>query len=310
MSKLIFCIMGPTASGKTALACELIGRFPFEIISIDSAMTYKEMDIGTAKPSSQELLLAPHHLINLIDPIESYSAAQCCTDVWSTCESIIQKGKIPLLVGGTMMYFNALQKGLSDLPEANEPIRRQLEEEAHRLGWDTLHQRLTQIDPKAAARIHAHDGQRIQRALEVFYITGSSLSDLLAREKTKPDYCFVNFSLMPEDRSWLHQRIGQRFDHMLAAGFVDEVKQLHDKWHLNLNLPSMRCVGYRQIFEYLQGSYDKEVMRDKGLAATRQLAKRQLTWLRHWDEALIYDPSNLTFIDEIMAKISKLLDNA
>lgn len=310
MPNLIFCIMGPTASGKTALACELINRYPFEIVSVDSAMIYREMNIGTAKPSNEELLLAPHHLINLIDPNESYSAAQFCTDALSLCAEIIKKGKIPLLVGGTMMYFNALQKGLSVLPEANEPIRKQLEGEALQFGWDVLHQRLAQIDPQAAARIHAHDAQRIQRALEVFYVTGSSLSELMAKEKPKTDYDFVNFALMPEDRSWLHQRIALRFDQMLAEGFVDEVRQLHDKWQLNENLPAMRCVGYRQIFEYLQGDFDLESMRERGVAATRQLAKRQLTWLRHWEGALVYDPSDLTFIDEIIAKINKLLDNA
>ncbi|QLZ67539.1 tRNA (adenosine(37)-N6)-dimethylallyltransferase MiaA [Legionella sp. PC1000] len=309
MVKLIFCLMGPTASGKTALACELVARYPFEIISVDSAMIYRDMNIGTAKPTPQELNMAPHHLIDIKAPIESYSAAQFCTDSLSLCDAIIKKGKIPLLVGGTMMYFNALQKGLSALPEANPAIRQQLEAEAALLGWPVLHQRLVQIDPESAARIHAHDAQRIQRALEVYYVTGKTLSAFLEQHKEKPDYHFVNFILFPEQRAWLHERIAQRFDHMLAAGFIEEVKQLQQKWHLTINLPSMRCVGYRQALEYLQGDYDYSIMRDKGIAATRQLAKRQLTWLRHWGEAFYYDPQNGAFREEIIAKIEEILDN-
>jgi tRNA dimethylallyltransferase len=301
--------MGPTASGKTALASELIRHYPFEIISIDSAMIYRDMDIGTAKPSAQELVLAPHHLIDIVDPTESYSAARCCSDVFALCEAILQQGNIPLLVGGTMMYFNALQKGLSVLPEANEVIRKQLEREGEQLGWDTLHLRLANIDPQAALRIHAHDAQRIQRALEVFYISGRSMTELLAQGTPKPDYHFINFSLMPEDRQWLHSRIATRFQEMLAMGFVEEVQQLQSKWQVNLNCSSMRCVGYRQIIDYLQGDYDIKTMEEKGIAATRQLAKRQLTWLRHWNDAWVYNPQNPAFIHEIIAKIEKLLDN-
>lgn len=309
MSKLVFCLMGPTASGKTALACELVTRHPFEIISVDSAMIYREMNIGTAKPTLQELETAPHHLLNILDPSDSYSAAQFCADAVTLCDSIVARGKIPLLVGGTMMYFNALQKGLSVLPEANEVLRQQLEEEAQHSGWGSLHQKLVEIDPKTASRIHAHDAQRIQRALEVFYISGSTLSDLLAQQKGVPDYRFVNFILFPKQRSWLHERIAQRFDQMLAEGFVDEVKQLKEKWQLNENLPSMRCVGYRQILEFLNDESDYSLMRDKGIAATRQLAKRQLTWLRHWDDGLFFDPQNVTFNDEIIAKTREILDN-
>ena len=309
MSNLVFCLMGPTATGKTALACDLVKDYPFEIISVDSAMIYRDMIIGTAKPSSQELQTAPHHLINIRNPDESYSAAQFCTDAQSLCDVLLHQGKIPLLVGGTMMYFNALQEGLSILPKADELMRHQLETEAAQFGWGALHQQLTKIDPKAAARIHAHDAQRIQRALEVYYLSGHTLSDLLAEQKKEPDYRFVNFALIPEERSWLHERIAQRFDQMLAAGFVDEVKQLQNKWPLNSALPAMRCVGYRQVLEFLQGKYDYLSMRDRGIAATRQLAKRQLTWLRHWDGALIHDPKNRTFNDEIIAKIGEILDN-
>jgi len=301
--------MGPTASGKTALACELVNRYSFEIISVDSAMIYREMNIGTAKPSSQELQLAPHHLINIKDPVETYSAAEFCTDASALCDSIISRGKTPLLVGGTMMYFNALQKGLSALPEADEVVRKQLEDEAEQHGWATLHQKLTQIDPETAARIHAHDAQRIQRALEVYYLTGTALSTLLAEQKNSSDYQFINFALFPEQRSWLHERIAQRFEQMLREGLVEEVRQLRAKWDLYPNLPSMRCVGYRQIWEYLQDEYDYSTMREKGIAATRQLAKRQLTWLRSWENVLLYDPQNATFNAEIIAKTGEILDN-
>ena len=309
MSNLVFCLMGPTASGKTALACELVTQYPFEIISVDSAMIYRDMDIGTAKPTSQELLLAPHHLINIKDPIESYSAAEFCNDASSLCASIFSRGKIPLLVGGTMMYFNALQKGLSTLPEANESVRKHIEEEAAQHGWAALYQQLAAIDPPTAARIHAHDAQRIQRALEVYYVTGTTLSSLLAEQKRSPEYRFVNFALFPETRSWLHERIAQRYDQMLSDGLVEEVGQLQKKWNLQMNVPSMRCVGYRQVLEHLQGEYDYTTMRDKGIAATRQLAKRQLTWLRHWDDVLLYDSQNMTFSHEIIAKTREILDN-
>lgn len=310
MTKLMFSLMGPTASGKTALACELVKLYPFEIISVDSAMIYREMNIGTAKPSAKELQVAPHHLINIIDPPESYSAAEFCTDTLQLCESIYQRGKFPLLVGGTMMYFNALQKGLSTLPEANQQIRDQLEAEALVEGWFSLHQKLKNIDPLSADRIHAHDTQRIQRALEVYYLTGTPLSSLLQQQKEKPDFQFINCILFPEQRSWLHERIAQRFDLMLQDNFVAEVKQLQQKWNLSMALPSMRCVGYRQVLEYLQGNYDYNAMRDKSIAATRQLAKRQLTWLRHWENAWNFDPQNVGFHAKIIAKIGEILDNS
>lgn len=309
MSNLVFCLMGPTASGKTGLACELVHHFPFEIISVDSAMIYRGMNIGTAKPSAQELLLAPHHLIDIKNPDETYSAAQFCADANELCERIFAKGKIPLLVGGTMMYFNALQKGLSVLPEANELIRRQLEDEAAQHGWEALHQKLTVIDPNTAVRIHAHDTQRIQRALEVYYISGTTLSSFLAEQKKSAAFRFINFALFPEQRAWLHERIAQRFDQMLVEGLVAEVQHLQEQWNLQNNLPSMRSVGYRQVLEYLQGDYDYSDLREKGIAATRQLAKRQLTWLRHWDDVLFYDSQRDTFSDEIMAKTREILDN-
>ena len=309
MSKLVFCLMGPTASGKTGLAIDLVQEFPLEIISVDSAMIYRGMDIGTAKPSQEELQLAPHHLIDIIDPVDAYSAAQFCTDAINLCGQITKQGKIPLLVGGTMMYFNALQQGLSVLPEANEDIRLRLEQEAADKGWGALHQQLQQIDPVTAARIHANDTQRIQRALEVYLITGTSLSDLLASQKQGPDLRFINIALFPQDRKWLHDRIALRFQQMLAQGFVAEVRTLQRQWQLQTSLPAMRCVGYRQALEHVQGDYDYTTMVDKGIAATRQLAKRQLTWLRGWDDILYYDPQNPTFDREIMAKTQEILDN-
>jgi tRNA dimethylallyltransferase len=301
--------MGPTASGKTNLACELSTQFPCDLISVDSAMIYRGMNIGTAKPTLAELQRAPHHLIDIIDPVESYSAAQFCTDALALCDSIIKKGKIPLLVGGTMMYFNALQKGLSVLPEADEAIRLKIEEEARQRGWPQMHQELMTIDPATALRIHAHDAQRIQRALEVYYISGTTLSAFQSEQKKIPEYHFINIALVPEQRAWLHQRIAQRFDEMLALGFVDEVRQLREQWVLDKNMPAMRCVGYRQILDYLDGELDYSLLREKGIAATRQLAKRQLTWLRHWDNALFYDAQKTGFNAEIVAKIREILDN-
>jgi tRNA dimethylallyltransferase len=257
----------------------------------------------------EELQLAPHHLINIKDPTESYSAAQFCNDAGQLCQSILKRSKIPLLVGGTMMYFNALQKGLSVLPEANDHVRQRIESEASAYGWAHLHQKLTEVDPSTSQRIHVHDTQRIQRALEVYYITGIPMSTFLVEEKKNVEYRFVNVALFPQERAWLHERIALRFEQMLAAGFIQEVEHLKEQWDLNASLPAMRCVGYRQILDYLQGSYDLTKLRDKGIAATRQLAKRQLTWLRHWSNILVYDPQATAFNDKIVAKIREILDN-
>ncbi|PJD95311.1 MAG: tRNA (adenosine(37)-N6)-dimethylallyltransferase MiaA [Legionella sp.] len=309
MSNLVFCLMGPTASGKTALACDWVQRFPFEIVSVDSAMIYRGMDIGTAKPSAEELTKAPHHLIDLISPLESYSAAQFCTDAQQQCERIIATGKIPLLVGGTMMYFNALQQGLATLPEADALLRAQMEAEAALKGWHVLHARLAIVDPEAAARIHVHDTQRIQRALEVYALTGIPLSIFLKEQKANAAYSFVNLALMPEPRQGLHQRIEKRFDLMLQQGFIEEVLHLQQQWALNPELPSMRCVGYRQVLEYLAGVYDRATLREKGIVATRQLAKRQLTWLRQWPSASYYNSEEHGFEREMIAKIKEIIDN-
>ncbi len=316
MVNQVLCLMGPTASGKTALACEWVKQLPCEIISVDSALIYRGMDIGTAKPDAETLAKAPHHLLDILDPTESYSAAQFCEDARRLCDAIIQRGKTPLLVGGTMMYFRALQQGLSILPEADSQVRQQLLQQAQTDGWDVMHQRLSKIDPVAAARIHPHDTQRIQRALEVHAITGRSLSSCqeVINETTPPsDYTFVNIQLIPSDRSWLHQRIDQRFDQMLKEGFIEEVERLLQQWNLTVDHPALRCVGYRQVYEYLQGAYDYDTLRAKGAAATRQLAKRQLTWLRHWPDGMCLEAKNLdinslnliTNIERIMSERTK-----
>ena len=309
MNNLVFCLMGPTASGKTALACELVERLPCEIISVDSAMIYRGMNIGTAKPCPQTLARAPHHLIDICNPDESYSAAQFCQDTTALCQSILDKGKIPLLVGGTMMYFRALQAGLSLLPEANETIRNQLVQEASLHGWPALHAKLTLIDPVSAQRIHANDTQRIQRALEVYALTGQSLTDCQRLSAQKAVFSFVNLMLLPNDRAWLHDRINLRFDDMLKEGLIDEMNDLLQQWPGIIESPALRCVGYRQVFDYLQGHGDKTTLCMKGQAATRQLAKRQLTWLRNWSGGYRFSAENSENITDVMAIMQQILDN-
>lgn len=306
MPKTIFCLMGPTASGKTSLACDLIKTFPFEIISVDSAMIYREMNIGTAKPSPEELAEAPHHLIDILDPPESYSAAQFCEDAGGLCEAIYSRGKLPLLVGGTMMYFNAFQQGLSPLPSADNSLRAALSQQAEMQGWIYMHQELARIDPQSAARIHQNDSHRILRALEVFQLTGKPLSSFWAEQKENQNYRFVNIILEPEDRAWLHARIASRFDEMLEKGFVYEVAELLQKWQLAPTCPAMRSVGYRQVINYLAEDYDYETLRAKGIAATRQLAKRQLTWLRNWPQAHRFSCENPNSKSEIIEFIKKI----
>jgi tRNA dimethylallyltransferase len=295
--------MGPTASGKTALASELIKRFPFEIISVDSAMIYRGMDIGTAKPTLIEQEVAPHHLIDIIDPPESFSAAAFCNETHLLCQAILKRGNIPILVGGTMMYFNALQQGLSTLPEADKACRIQISQQALVEGWEALHAQLSLIDTCSAAKIHPNDAQRIQRALEVYHLTGKPLSELLA-QKNKLPYTFINFLLLPADRGWLHKRIALRFEQMLAQGFIKEVEQLMQQWQLPASAPAMRCVGYRQVYEYLAGKDDFATFSYKGVAATRQLAKRQLTWLRHWPNGERFACDKEGVSEEIMALLS------
>lgn len=276
--------MGPTASGKTALALELAEHHNCEIISVDSALIYREMDIGTAKPSAEELARGPHRLIDIRDPRESYSAADFRSDCLREIEQIISMGKTPLLVGGTMLYFKALLEGLSPLPSADEGIRAQIQQEAEQQGWQMLHQELARIDPVSAARIHPNDPQRLARALEVYRISGKSLTELTQSKSPELPYDVVQFAIAPQERKTLHGLIETRFKQMLQAGFTDEVAKLKQRGDLHLDMPSMRCVGYRQCWQYLEGEFDHDTMVEKAVAATRQLAKRQLTWLRGWPE--------------------------
>lgn len=276
--------MGPTASGKTALAVELVEKHQCEIISVDSALIYRGMDIGSAKPNATELGRAPHRLIDIRDPSERYSAADFRRDALIEIEDILATGKTPLLVGGTMLYFKALLEGLSPLPTANETIRADIAKEAETLGWQALHQQLQQVDPVSAQRIHPNDPQRLSRALEVFRISGKSLTELIAVKSAALPYSVVQFGIAPKDRKVLHLAIAERFKLMLNQGFIEEVERLKARGDLHLNLPSMRCVGYRQAWQYLEGDYDYDTMVEKSVVATRQLAKRQLTWLRGWPE--------------------------
>lgn len=285
-------LMGPTASGKTDLAIKLRQHLPVEIISVDSALIYKGMDIGTAKPNAEELALAPHRLIDICDPAQSYSAANFRQDALQEMQQITAQGKIPLLVGGTMLYYKALLEGLSPLPSADEKVRSEIEKKASQQGWQALHQELEKIDPIAAQRINPNDSQRINRALEVYYLTGKNLTTLTAQKGESLPYQILQFAISPLDRAILHQRIEQRFHKMLELGFQQEVEKLYQRPDLHLDLPSIRCVGYRQMWEYLQGDYDHNEMIFRGICATRQLAKRQITWLRGWN-------SELTWLDSL-----------
>lgn len=279
---LAIFLMGPTASGKTDLAIQLRQQLPVEVISVDSALIYRGMDIGTAKPSKAELALAPHRLIDICDPAESYSAMNFRHDALREMRDITAQGKIPLLVGGTMLYYKALLEGLSPLPSADEKVRSEIEAKAALIGWGGLHQELTKIDPISAQRINPNDSQRINRALEVFYLTGKTLTELTAQKGEALPYDILQFAIAPEQREVLHRRIEQRFHNMIELGFQQEVEKLYRRPDLNENLPSIRCVGYRQMWEYLRGDYDHDEMVFRGICATRQLAKRQITWLRGW----------------------------
>jgi tRNA dimethylallyltransferase len=274
-----YALLGPTASGKSRLALELARRFPLEIVSMDSALVYRGMDIGTAKPTAAERASVPHHLIDLVDPDEPYSTGRWREDCIRTTLEIISRKKMPLLVGGTMLYYRALASGLDELPGANAAIRKEIDDEARRHGWPALHAELAKVDPAAAQRIQPGDSQRIQRALEVFRISGKPLSTLQGRSSTDLPFSLQAFSI-PADKKRLDERIEKRFDGMLAAGLVEEVKALKAKFRLTPGMPSMRAVGYRQVWEHLEGGATPAQMRERAIAATRQLAKRQLTWLR------------------------------
>jgi tRNA dimethylallyltransferase len=317
-------LAGPTASGKTAAALALATAHDIEIISVDSALVFRGMDIGTAKPSAEELAAVPHHLINIRDPLHAYSAAEFVSDAHRLIADISARGKLPVLVGGTMMYFKALFDGLDDMPKANPAIRAQLEIEAAEKGWAALHQELAQVDAITAARLNPADSQRIQRALEVYRASGQPLSSF-HRSKTiaapadstgatglydskNSNTSPLLISLEPQDRSWLHQRIAQRFDLMLASGFMEEMAALRARGDLHLDLPSMRCVGYRQAWEALDGLWPMVELRDKGIFATRQLAKRQITWLRSMPQRRIVACDNTAALGQVMGLVQHFVD--
>jgi tRNA dimethylallyltransferase len=287
----LLCLMGPTASGKSTAAMALAQRLSIEIVSVDSALVYRGMDIGTAKPSREDQTRVPHHLIDLIDPSESYSAARFVADADIAIADIRSCNRTPLLVGGTMLYFKALRDGLDDMPSIDRAVREEIEREAAAEGWDAMHRKLAAVDPEIASRLAPLDSQRISRALEVWRGSGQTLSSL-QRARYGPNPMLRNLvllSLEPSDRSALHRRIEHRFDAMLAEGLIDEVRRLHDRGDLDERMPSMRCVGYRQVWDLLEGRIDHATMRERGIAATRQLAKRQTTWLRSMPERIVID---------------------
>ena len=302
-------LLGPTASGKTGAAVHLQSKLPVEIISVDSALVFRDMNIGTAKPDASTLANVPHHLIDIIDPTSAYSAANFRSDALQLMAEITARGKVPLLVGGTMLYFKALQEGLSGLPQANLVVRARLDARAALIGWPAMHEKLALIDTETAARLQPNDAQRIQRALEVFEITGESMSSLFKKQtnETLP-YRVLKIALLPSDRKVLHVRIETRFEDMLKQGLVDEVKALMVNYpSLTSESTSMRCVGYRQVIEYLRGEYELAELRDRGIFATRQLAKRQLTWLRGIKDVIELDCLKAELNHQILRKTKEFL---
>ena len=286
-----FAILGPTASGKTRLALSVATVLPIEIISLDSALVYRDMNIGTAKPNADELASVPHHLIDIISPMEAYSAADFVSDTLRLVNDIHARGRLPVIVGGTMMYYQALSQGLNALPSANADVRAQLAADKASIGLSGLYQRLLEVDPVTAARLSANDSQRIERALEIHAITGQAMSELLQAQNETNHIGLETVTLVPEQRTQLHHSIAERYDVMLQAGFVEEVQALQQQYpDLHADLPSMRCVGYRQVWDYLAGDTTFDEMRELGIIATRQLAKRQLTWLRKIAAAHAFDP--------------------
>jgi len=300
-------LMGPTASGKTDLAIQLTQQLPFEIVSVDSALVYRGMDIGTSKPNRQLIESIPHHLIDICDPSEAYSASQFSADALSLIQSIIHRQKIPLLVGGTMLYFRALQYGLSDLPSAAPELRQRIDEQAQQLGWQAMHQRLRNIDPDAAERIHPNDPQRIQRALEVYELTGQAMTDYWKKQKReKFPFDLFKIALYPEDRQFLYKTINQRFEMMLEEGLINEVKGFYERGDLNLNMPSMRAVGYRQVWQYFEQELNFQAMKSKAMTATRQLAKRQLTRLRAEQDVTWFSMQDKKLLDQVLKSLEKI----
>ena len=303
--------MGPTASGKTAVAVELMRELPCEIISVDSAQVYRHMDIGTGKPDAETLKAAPHHLIDVIEPDETFSAARFRDDAQALMREIAERGRVPLLVGGTMMYFKTLLEGLSELPQADPGIRMVIDSRANESGWPALHQELKRIDPKTAARLAPNDAQRIQRALEVFYITSRPMSELMQKPKyVYFPYAPLKIGLLPRDRAQLHDRIAARFEAMLELGLIGELRELRKRYALDLAMPSMRCVGYRQTWQYLDGEIGLAALREQGIAATRQVAKRQLTWLRSMRDVIEFDCLAEDLADQIVKYLKQALPAA
>lgn len=301
----VICLMGPTASGKTALALALCDALPCDIVSVDSALIYRDMDIGTAKPTDEELVKYPHRLINLRDATQSYSAAEFCHDALNEIDLIRAKNRIPLLVGGTMMYFKSLIEGISPLPAANSDIRKKIEAEAEQYGWQALHEKLQEVDSVSAKRIHPNDPQRITRALEVFRLTGKTLTQLTEVKGVKLEGDILQFAITPKERSTLHTRIEFRYQQMVEQGFEQEVTKLKARGDLHDNLPSIRCVGYRQMWQYLNGEFDHKEMVFRGICATRQLAKRQLTWLRSWQNLHWLTTDDKKNLAQVLSLVSK-----
>lgn len=296
--------MGPTASGKTALAIEAAKALNGEVVSVDSALIYKDMDIGTAKPDAAEQDGVAHHLIDIVSPEVSYSVADFLKDATQAIEQILARNKLPILAGGTMMYFNALIKGLNEMPQSNADVRARIQSDIETKGLQAMHSKLSQIDPVSAKRIHENDLQRITRALEVFETSGKTMTEWQQMEKKCLPYDFIQFSIMPNDRVLLHKNIALRFDQMLNNGLVDEVRNLCNKYTLNPDMPSLRSVGYRQVWQYLQGEMEPDEMRERGIIATRQLAKRQVTWLRGWEDVFALESGDKSNINKLVQKLS------
>jgi tRNA dimethylallyltransferase len=304
-------LMGPTASGKTRLAIELAKALDGEVISVDSALVYRGMDIGTAKPGEEEREGVPHHLIDILDPAEAYSTGRFREEALALMADIAARGKLPILAGGTMLYFNALFHGLSALPSADPEVRRQIDEEAAVRGWPEMHGELARIDPAAAARIHPNDPQRIQRALEVYRVTGIPLTVLCAETKAPPlPFDLVRLIVAPADREALHERIRRRFLDMIERGFIDEVRSLYERGDLHADFPSIRAVGYRQVWAYFEGEYDRDAMIERAVIATRQFAKRQFTWLRREGTALRYRSGDEQLVETVLRDIAAAVDRS
>lgn len=310
MRTKIFCLMGPTAIGKTDLACQLTQHFPFEIINVDSSLMYKELNIGAAKPTKQVLQKFPHHLVNCCDLKHIYSVAQFCEDVYALIPQIQERGHIPLLVGGTMMYFKALQQGLAKLPEADTSVRKALMEETQQLGLQKMHAQLMAFDPVSAQRLHPNDYQRVLRAHEIYRVSGMSWTNWLAQQNSDSDFDWHNLILLPEPRAWLHERIALRLDQMIQEGFLEEVQEIYAMPDVNLGHPALRSVGYRQAIDFLQGRETAQDWPMKALYATRQLAKRQITWLRSFTDANVFNQPNPEILQEIIALMKKMIDNS